>query len=788
MSKNEELSKDVDPNYNSDERAGDQAKTVENGMNGRDPSSEKEEGSTKPDNENLVSEGTATSSEVVSLSDETNELNESDKNKVDAPAQDQDHTTPSDVEASTEENKEEIQVQQDQIHQEPDKSKEPDESIDLPGDKKVEDVAGKELESTQVDSKMSTDATTVTSKQPPEIEEAQSVSGGEEKPPEQEQAQEQAQVPEQATAPEQTQAQAPEQEKPKKPWDGVDFTTLDKPGLVKLIELLAKEEDPIMADKVSRQIKECYDVIHTAERKDALDRFVADGNDPDHFAYKFDELDNRFDGSFKLMRDKKFKFIKNLERNKEKNLAEKVSLLEELRALVDEEETTSSIQSVKKIQEHWRELGPVPGQHVKTLWANYHALMDLYYDQRSIYFELKELDRKKNLEAKFELCEKAEKLVSVKNLREAISELNNLHEDFKHIGPVPKADQQALWDRFKHASDQVYARRKEFIKHLKEDLKENLNNKVELAEEVQQYLQFSSDRINDWNKKTKVVLELQKRWESIGGLPRERAKDVNRKFWGAFKGFFHNKGLFFKKLEGERVINLEKKKRLVEMAESLKGSTDWNETAEQLKNLQKEWQNIGPVSEKYRNSIYSQFKDACDSFFNNRRSQNQELEKLYIVNLQKKQQICTEIEIMTTTGDHDLDKFLDLKQKFNDVGYVPTAEVKNIRAQYSEVANGFLATVPEKLADEARQIKYDIQFEKLKKGPHADRRKEQKEQALRKDIDTLGNDISTWRNNLEFFANSKTANKVKEEFTVKIDKAEQELQELKSQLRSLRQL
>jgi len=320
------------------------------------------------------------------------------------------------------------------------------------------------------------------------------------------------------------------------------------------------------------------------------------------------------------------------------------------------------------------------------------------------------------------------------------------------------------------------------------NLKENLNNKAELAEEVQQYLQFSSDRINDWNKKTKVVLELQKRWESIGGLPRERAKEVNRKFWGAFKGFFHNKGLFFKKLEGERVINLEKKKKLVGMAESLKDSTDWNETAEQLKNLQKEWRNIGPVSEKYRNSIYSQFKDACDSFFNNRRSQNQELEKLYIVNLQKKQQICTEIEIMTTAGDHDLDKFLDLKQKFNDVGYVPTAEVKNIRTQYTEVANGFLATVPEELSDEARQIKYDIQFEKLKKGPHADRRKEQKEQALRKDIDTLGNDISTWRNNLEFFANSKTANKVKEEFTVKIDKAEQELQELKSQLRSLRQL
>ena len=543
-----------------------------------------------------------------------------------------------------------------------------------------------------------------------------------------------------------------------------------------------------MADKVSRKLKECYDVIHKSERKDALDRFVADGNDPDHFAYRFDELDNRFDGTFKLMRDKKFKFIKTLERNKEKNLAEKVDLLEELRALVDEEETTSSIQSVKKIQEQWRGIGPVPGQHVKTLWANFHALMDLYYDQRSIYFELKELDRKKNLEAKLELCEKVEKLIGVENLRAAIAELNELHDEFKHIGPVPKVEQQALWDRFKHASDQVYARRKEFIKHLKEDLKENLTKKVELAEDVQQYLQFVSDKITDWNKKTKSILELQKKWEAIGGLPRESAKEVNKKFWGAFKGFFHNKGLFFKKLDGERVLNLEKKKELVATAESLKDGTNWNETAEKLKNLQKEWRNIGPVPEKLRNSIYSEFKNACDTFFNNRRSQNQEQEKEYIKNLQKKQKICTEIETMTTAGDHDLDKFLELKQKFTEAGFVPAAEVKNIRVQFTEAANEFLATVPEDFVDEARQIKYDIQFEKLKKGPHSDRRKEQKEQTLRRDISTLENDISTWKNNLEFFANSKTANKVKEEFTLKIDQTDKKLQELKSQLRSIRQL
>ena len=573
-----------------------------------------------------------------------------------------------------------------------------------------------------------------------------------------------------------------------KPWDGVEFKSLDKSDLVKYIELVVKEEDPLLADKVAKQLKPFYDSVHEKERQVALEKFEADGNDPDHFAYKFDDLDNRFDGAFKLIRDRKSQHIKHLERSKESNLEEKVNLLETLRALVDEEETTSSIQAVKKIQEQWRSIGPVPGQHVKTLWANYHALMDRYYDQRSIYFELKELDRKKNLEAKLELCEKAEKLEQVENLKQAINDLNELHEEFKHIGPVPKSEQQALWERFKLASDKIYARRKEFIKHLKEDLKENLDKKAQLAEQVQEFLSFNSDRINEWNKRTKAILELQKKWEVIGGLPRDQAKEINRKFWGAFKGFFQNKSSFFKKLEGERVTNLEKKQQLVAQAESLKDSKEWNETAEKLKALQREWRNIGPVPEKHRNSIYNQFKEACDTFFNNRRSQNQELEKDYLENLKQKQKICIEIESMTTAADYDLDKFLNLKQKFTEIGYVPASQVKQIRSQFTQTANDFLAAVPDELKDEARQIKYDIEFEKLKKGPHADRRKDQKVQALRRDISTLENDIATWRNNLEFFANSKTANKLKEEFTVKIEKAGKQLNELKSQLRALREL
>jgi hypothetical protein len=575
---------------------------------------------------------------------------------------------------------------------------------------------------------------------------------------------------------------------PKKPWEGIDFKVLDKSELVRIIEILVKEGDPILSEKVSRPLKHRYDEIHQIDREEALKLFVDEGNEADHFAYRFDELDNRFDGAYKLIRDRKYQHVKSLERDKEKNLTAKTNLLEELRQLVDEEETISSIDSIRKVQERWKAIGPVPGQQAKTLWANYHALMDRYYDQRSIYFELKELDRKRNLEAKLEICQRAENLVGQENLKQAISELNELHEEFKHVGPVPKSEQQSVWDRFKAASDNIYAKRKEFIRHLKKDLKQNLDKKMDLAREVQDFPNFTSSRITDWNKKTKDILELQKKWDAIGGLPREQAKEVNKMFWGSFKRFFHNKGLFFKELEGERVENLEKKKALVATAEALKDSTDWNETAEKLKQLQKEWRNVGPVPEKYRNSIYGQFKAACDTFFNNRRSQNHEIEKEYVENLGQKQKVCVEIESMVTARDFDLDKFLELKKKYDELGYVPAGEVKNIRDQFLSVSEQFLSAVPPELEEEATQIKYDIQFEKLKHGPNANRRIEQREQAIRREIGALENDIATWRNNLGFLASSKQADKVKQEFDAKIEQAGQKLEELKSQLRALRQL
>lgn len=567
-----------------------------------------------------------------------------------------------------------------------------------------------------------------------------------------------------------------------------DYRNYSKKDLVKVINSLAKENDIRKTDRILKEIKPAYDEIAAVERAEALENFIAGGGGKDDFDYKPDELDVNFDANFTLLKDRKAKHLRNIEKQKEENLAAKNELLERLRKLVDDEETTASIDSLKEIQKQWKAIGQIPGQHVKNLWANYNALIDRYYDNRSIYFELKELDRRKNMEAKIELCEKAESLKEEENLKKAIKELNELHDEYKHIGPVPKEEQEPLWQRFKTASDNVYARRRDYVERLKTDLKKNLASKKVLGDKVQEFLSFDTDRINDWNIKTKEILEIQKQWEAIGGLPRDSAKDINRHFWSAFKGFFYNKSAFFKKLEEKREENLKQKQAFVQRAEELKENTDWVKTANELKKLQREWKEIGPVPEKYRNSAYHEFKKACDHFFDNKRNKNKEVVQEYDENLKKKEGICEQIEEMAKAHSTDLERLAQLQDEFNAIGFVPRNEIKNIQNRFMEAVNAFAKSADNLDAQERHNIELAAKFNKLKGSPNSSRKIHQKEHELRKQIGKLENDISLWKNNLEFFADSKKADKLKEDFNEKIDKAKKELKEMQDQLYIIRNI
>jgi hypothetical protein len=421
---------------------------------------------------------------------------------------------------------------------------------------------------------------------------------------------------------------------------------------------------------------------------------------------------------------------------------------------------------------------------LKSLWANYNALLDRFYDNRSIYFELKQLDRKKNFDLKIELCEKAEQLDEQENIREVIKQLNDLHEEFKHIGPVPREDQEAVWERFKAASDNIYSKRKDYYEHLKEELKINQIAKEALVEKVLQFADFDSDKISDWNSKTKEIIAIQKEWEAIGSLPKEKAKQINKQFWSSFKGFFNKKGLFFKKIEEVRKENLKVKQELVGRAEALKDSDDFKNTSEDLKNLQKQWKEIGPVPEKYRNEVFTKFKKACDHFFDRRRANNEVAEKEYDVNLKAKQALCDEMEKMVKDEKVDIERVKNIETEWAQVGYVPRSDIKSIQKRYTEVIEK-ITGMTDLSEDEIQKLRFKAQFNNMNFGPGSERIIQKKEGALRRQITNLENDVNLWKNNLDFFAASKNADKLKEEFQIKIDKATEQLQSLKAQLKML---
>lgn len=566
----------------------------------------------------------------------------------------------------------------------------------------------------------------------------------------------------------------------------LDYSSYSKKDLIAALKELTGTGKYLKIEKAVNDIKAHFDEIFGKEKEDAYQDFLNNGGSADDFHYRTSDEDKIFFALYNDFREKKSQFIREQERQKEKNLLAKNQILDKLRELVDGEETTHSINTIKQIQEEWKSIGPVPSSQNRNLWASYNALMDRFYDNRSIYFELKELDRKKNLEHKRELVQKAETLSKLDDLKEAIKSLNDLHEEFKHIGPVPREEQEPLWQKFKAASDAIYDKRKEFYEGQKEVYKQNLKLKETLISKLSEFKDFSASKIKDWNTKTKEILAIQKEWEAAGPVPKESGKEINKKFWGLFKHFFHNKNQFFKELDEIRLINKNKAEELIAKAEELMKSVDWQETANQMVNLQQEWKKIGPTPEKVRDDLYRRFKSACDNFFENRRNANKQVNQEFEDNLKAKEALCKKILDEASSGElsePNLEKYI---AAFNAIGFVPRKNMKEILGKFHEAVDAYV----QKLGFEGGnkdEFLFRLNLNKIQADPNSNRVLNKKEHGIRKQIEDLENSITLWKNNLEFFASSKTADKLKDQFDEKIQKSEREIEKLKKKLSILRE-
>ncbi|NQW26770.1 MAG: DUF349 domain-containing protein [Flammeovirgaceae bacterium] len=567
----------------------------------------------------------------------------------------------------------------------------------------------------------------------------------------------------------------------------IDLTEFNKGSLVEFIKELEKETEIKKVSRHLRNLKLRFDDLFNEEKSAALANYQKEeGVNPEDFLFKGDLLDTEFEEIYQRLNQKRHQFFTQLENKKEENLKKKNTLLDQLRDIVDNN-FDIDIKLIKELQATWQAIGQVPSNQNKSLWANYNALMDRFYDSRSIYFELKDLDRKKNLIAKTELCEKAENLNINGNLNTAFKELNDLHEEYKLVGPVPRENQEELWQRFKTASDEIYNNRRAYLETLKMSFNENLVEKRALVEEIQGYANFESGSVKDWNTASKKVAELQNKWDLIGGIPREKSKEINKLFWGYFKQFFAIRAEFFKQFDAEKQENLEKKRVLVTRAEELNSSEDdLDKVTDQLKQLQSQWREIGAVPDKYRNKIYNQFKLICDSFFDKKRAKSQIQTKDYEENYVKKQAIIEELNLLSKSSEISFEQIFKIVDAYMAIGYVPRNFIKKMNESFDKAIANLLAA--DGISEEERnEIKMHLQVTQLKQGPQAEVKMHQKDVQIKRKISSLESDVNIWKTNIDFFSASKNADKLKLEFNEKIKLAEEELAGLKEQLIILRQ-
>ena len=583
----------------------------------------------------------------------------------------------------------------------------------------------------------------------------------------------------------------------------VDYSNYSKADFVAILHeqlALVKAENAQSsafkkADSTLKEIKPFFDQHRNAERAVALQDYVAANESEDGFDYKQDATSQEFDSLYKQIKEAKNVFFKDVEKSKEKNFSLKTDLLKRLRDLVEKAENSptadkASVEELKKIQEEWKGAGNVTSANNNALWDAFHALTDRFYSNRSIYYELLDLDRKKNLSAKIEVCTRVEKLVAeVQNTvvtGDMLDRANAMFEEFRGIGPATRETQEALWQRFKEALDVIYAKRREQLEVQKAEAEENYKLKAEIAEMVVPFASFQSSMITDWNERTKALMALQEQWNNQkGSMPREKGKTLADAFWGNVKTFYKKKSDFFVQLEAQRAENLQAKVNLCEEVENLVTAGDNSaEATNRVIQLQKDWKNIGFVPEKQKESIYVRFKKACDDFFDLKRLKNAETDLAYEANLAKKTALCDQIDAETKAGNADIDKLNAYKTEFNAIGFVPRKNMQDIQKRFNSTINAYISGMGKVSSAEKEKIRLESEVSAMRsEGTTGGKGLQLRETDIQKKIQALEGDIALWGNNIEFFAKSKTTEKLRADFEKKIEKAENEVKALKQQLK-----
>ena len=564
----------------------------------------------------------------------------------------------------------------------------------------------------------------------------------------------------------------------------VNYSEKNLAELVRLFEDLVQNEERMKMSKEAEAIKAAFYKRLQKEKADAglVSAETPDADDETEDAAAevqeadavsdnpFAEIERGFKEIYNAYRKERAEYNRQLEKEREHNLALKEAVIADLKALLEkQEDVNATFPEFREIQNRWRAIGPVPAQSYRNVNETYQLYVEQFYDMVKINRELRDLDFKKNLEAKEDFCAMAEKLAENPNVIEAFRELQKLHEQWKEFGPVAKEFRDEIWDRFKAATAVINKKYQAYFEGLKEQQAENLEKKTVLCEKVEEIADREVSDSNQWNAFSKEIEDIQKEWRTIGFASRKDNQKIYDRFRAACDKFYGRKRDFYNEYKDSINQNLDRKISLCEAAEALKSSTEWKKATEQFIELQKQWKEIGAVPRKKSEQLWKRFRAACDEFFAER-DKNAKPENDFYGNLKAKQRLVEEIKAYVLTGDETADQeaMKAFQARWQEIGFVPFREKDNIAKAYKD----------------AIQEKFPARERNARRGRGSRPQLSEKDRLIQK-YSKLEQDIVTYENNIGFFSMSKNSEPLIMQMQERIAAAKAELSDLAEQIRVL---
>ena len=574
--------------------------------------------------------------------------------------------------------------------------------------------------------------------------------------------------------------------------DHQDYSALSREEIVFAMEELIADEKAIQFRQKAGKLKIAFRELAKHEKDSLLASFLAEGGERDQFVMEPDELAIRFEAALAVYRDKKQKQIEEQEEVKKQNLQKKLEMLERIKELINSEEPLKkTYDEFRGIQDRWREIGNVPKGEISNLWQSYHFLVEKFFDKVKINNELRDLDMKKNLEKKIELCEKAEELLLEVSVLKSFKLLQRYHQEWKEIGAVPNDKKDELWERFRAATEKINERRREYYEQLHSEQENNFAAKRALCEKMEEVMAALPESINDWQNTNDEVNELMKMWRSLGPAPRQNNDEIWKRFKGLVDEFFNQKKNHLTSVKDEQVNNYNLKLDICQQAEALKDSTEWKETTDELIRLQQEWKKVGPVPRRHADKIWKRFRGACDEFFTKKQAHFASQKDSEEENLKIKEGLIERIRTMEigANREENLNTLKEIQREFIETGHVPFRKKNDIQAAFREAINQKLDQLKVNYAEISggygrppRQQNYrndGDRYQQQQQGGNKERT------FVMQKIQKLKADVALWENNLGFLANSAAAAVLRSEFDKKIQRTKDEIALLEAKLRTI---